>query len=427
MKAVVSALGVAVAALSCSSYSLADEATSYDPSLQLTYKNYVWKDKRKAPAGTSYEDDEWVHALLATFDTGYIHNMGVVVTAGVADPLSTGDNFTHVPEKTKNGPGHSIAGFQQGYLKGRYTWDDFRFDGSLGVKKRGYKLYSDSGSRVLAASSRGLDLSAGYRDFDLYLGWINGHSRRNHSRFSGDLTADYIASGAENSDAKVDGVGIIGAGYSWKGLELAIEYMDADELLRKNFYQGIYTWNLAENKSLVFDLHYGQARSGGVLHSDPNYRSSYYLMNTKFNIAGAYAAVGYGRTMDGNWDDASDGDYNAGNFSQPSEWASYNFEGERSYLLGAGYDFSGVGVSGLHWDLAWAQGSNAKRYTGFKRRELSSYISYAFGGKLDGLSLSWLYANYKVKADAAADADVAVVNGRVRGSEFNLEYTLSVF
>ena len=425
MRTAVSTLGAAVAAALFSTVSLAGEVPSQDPSLELTYKNYVWKDRAGDPE-QKYSDDEWVHALIATFDTGYINHLGVVVTGGVANPLYTDNvgNFSHVPQKA-NGKGQTIGGFQQGYLKGRYDWDDFSFNGTLGVKKRGYKLFSDSGSRVLAASSRGLDLSADYKDLDLYFSYITGASPRNQSRFSGDLTAGYLS--GVGGDEKVDSIGIVGANYSIAGFDFAIEYMDADKLLRKNFYQGVYTWELAQDTSLVFDLHYGQARAAGPLYAtDPGYRSSYYLFNTKLNFGGAYANIGYGKTMDGRWNFFSNGAYNAGNFSQPAEWTSYNYEGENSYLLGAGYDFSGVGLSGLRWDVAWGLGTSAKNFEGFKQREWGSYISYAFGGKLEGLSAGWLYAKHKLSATVSP----MVPEGEdIRNdiNEFTVQYTLKVF
>ena len=435
MRTAVSTLGAAVAAALFSTVSLAGEVPSQDPSLELTYKNYVWKDRAGDPA-MKYSDDEWVHALIATFDTGYINHLGVVVTGGVANPLYTDNvgNFSHVPQKA-NGKGQTIGGFQQGYLKGRYDWDDFSFNGTLGVKKRDYKLFSDSGSRVLAASSRGLDISGDYKDLDLYFSYITGASPRNHSRFSGDLTAGYLA--GVGGDEKVDSIGIVGANYSIAGFDFAIEYMDADKLLRKNFYQGVYTWELAQDTSLVFDLHYGQARAAGPLYvnpvnsiTDPGYRSSYYLFNTRFNLGGAYANIGYGKTMDGRWNFFSNGAYNAGSFSQPAEWVSYNFEGETSYLLGAGYDFSGVGLSGLHWDVALGLGTSAEKFEHFKQREWGSYMSYAFGGKLEGLSVGWLYAKHKLNITPKADGHIVQQEdlvGRNDINEFSLQYTMKVF
>ena len=113
--------------------------------------------------------------------------------------------------------------------------------------------------------------------------------------------------------------------------------------------------------------------------------------------------AGYNKTKDGDYDNTffkteeSSGKYkdDHGTFnSSLSQWEDYSLEDEKAFVVSAGYDFAEM-VPGLSWDVWYAKGKDAKDVDNFKRREYGSYVSYAFGGQLDGLSLAWLHVNYR--------------------------------
>ena len=120
-------LSAAIAAIVASHSVQAAESITIDPSLKLTYKNFYWTGKDKAKDNNKTYRDEWVHGVIADFDTGYINDvLGVVMTAGFAEVIDAKDGikYTSVGSSRKsNGESEAngIAGMQQLYLKAKYT------------------------------------------------------------------------------------------------------------------------------------------------------------------------------------------------------------------------------------------------------------------------------------------------------------------
>ena len=441
-----SVLSAAIAAAVAATSAQAAEVVTVDPSLTLTYKNYFWLEEKAGSnqevnqKENAYERKEWAHGVVADFDTGYVNDMlGVVVTAGFADAIGHADGASNVASGSK-GNGVNIGGFQQAYVKGKYSFGELNLNGSIGVKKRGTELYGNSGSRILAASSEGFDLSAEIAGLNLYGTQITGASDRNDSAFSNKLT-----NGSEAQPQKIDHINIVGANYSIAGVDLAAEYLKSDDYLKKTFLKAGYSLKLAEDMSVDFDARYGKAQDAGNLYGSDNdqgtsndesddtfdvnrdYKSTYYNLNATLNAGNAYATVGYNRTKDGAWDAGSAAEGNDGTFnSSLSQWEDYSLEGEKAYLLGAGYNFADQGLAGLNVDAWYAKGTDAKDVQNFKRREYGTKISYAFSGQLEGLSLAWLHVNYRADGqDKNGDAVGGLYDENV--NRVYLKYSVSVF
>ncbi|WP_281645749.1 OprD family outer membrane porin [Parendozoicomonas sp. Alg238-R29] len=432
MKKLALAIAVATAAAASASAQAA-EAVTFDPSLKLTYKNYFWKQKDDA-SSPKYYRDEWVQALVADFDTGYVNDMvGVVVTAGFANNLKTKDD-TSITNLGKNSDGEAtdISGFQQAYLKAKYDFGELALKGTVGVKKRGYELYGNSGSRILNASSNGVDVSAAYKDLTVYASQITGASSREDSSFSNDLTVNTKRD--ENTNAlisqdKVDHIRILGANYTIAGIDFTAERLESKDYLAKNFVKAAYTFDLGNGMTLDTDVRYGEAEDNGDLYNgtDDKYESSYYNANATLNFDNAYVGFGYNKVSDGDFetDDSEQG--NAGTFNTTlSQWSDYNKEGERAYVVTAGYNFADLGLSGLNIDMVYAEGKDAKNYDNFGRQEFSSYVSYKFDGQLEGLSVAWLHVTSNADGVNKTDSDDNLKN-RDRSNRLYLKYSVSVF
>ncbi|WP_196221245.1 OprD family outer membrane porin [Sansalvadorimonas verongulae] len=419
-----SALGAAIAAAVAATSAQAVEVVTTDPSFKLSYKNYKWDEDHGS--GSANKRDEWVHALIADFDTGYVNDViGAVVTVGAADVISAkkGSKFSNIEgnklyetkgtaaydaEKAQQ-KANNIAGVQQAYLKAKYTLGAVDLAGAYGVKKRSYELYGNAGSRVLPASSYGLDLSASLMGATVYGAHLTKGSNRNDSSFTKDLD--------------VDSIRILGANFTVADVALTAEALRAKDLYKKKFLKAAYTLPLGEDLSVDMDARYATAKDDG---SADKYKSSYYNLNATVNFGSAYVGAGYNKTKDGDWKAGDTGAGDHGTFnSSLSQWADYSAEGEKAYLLTAGYNFADLGLPGLSIDLTTAKGHDAEGFSTFDRREYSSYISYAFDGQLDGLSLAWYHFNYKL--DERETGSTETQKTKEKGNRLYLKYSVAVF
>ena len=431
-------LSAAIAAIVASHSVQAAESITIDPSLKLTYKNFYWTGKDKAKDTNKTYRDEWVHGVIADFDTGYINDvLGVVMTAGFAEVIDAKDGIGHTSVAT-NGKGEAdgVAGVQQAYLKAKYSLGEVDLRGDFGVKKRDYSLYGNSGSRLLTASSKGFDFSATFRDFTLYGAHINGASDRNSSDFADDLTVDTNPLGSTNytgaARADLDYVRIIGADYELAGVGFNVEQLEAKDFMQKQFAMVDYTYDFGNDMSLYGDARYAKAKSDGNLmakNSDgSNYSSSWVNLNLQLNVGNAFVAVGYNETDDNDWYEYTSEEGNTASFNSTlSQWVDYSKGGEKAYVFMAGYNFADLGLPGLTISGHYAEGDGADTYTNdFERSEWGTNVSYAFGGQLEGLAVKWAHWDYDMKGTKnvanATQEKVNEVEDRVY-----LTYTYAIF
>ncbi|WP_211825739.1 hypothetical protein [Kistimonas asteriae] len=425
-----SALGAAVMAATAATAAQASfEQLVDDSSLTLTYKMYKWDQENKNNQG-KYKDaqDEFVHALIADYKSGYFADIiGFDFQVGMARDINSDDKFsgTNLPGGGSNGHLDDIAGVQQAYLKAKFGGEDLNVYGTYGQKKRDLQSYSDSGSRILNASSFGADVVSNIHGLNLYATRIDAFSARNQSTFKDDL---------KNSNGQtIDDVMIYGAGYEWNGLGGVLEQAKSQDYLKKTIAKVYYTLPVSENVSVDFDARYGKVEKDGKLYdtafldANGNYESSYNNLNATLNIGNAYVGVGYNKTKDGDYDNKLfSNDHGSFNSSLDLEMG-YNYEDEKAYVVKAGYDFADY-VPGLGVNVWYAKGKDAKDFENFNQKEVGANVSYNFSGKLDGLSLVYFHTAYRTSGDYATGRDDAL--GGMYNTNINrvyLTYTYEVF
>ena len=400
-----STLGLAIAAAVAANSVQAAETATMDPSLEFTYKNFYWDEDAKN--NPSKDRQEWVHGLIADFDSGYVNNLvGAVVTVGYAGPLDVKKDsmVTNLPAGS-DGEGDAISGFQQAYLKTKTTFSGVDMGATLGVKKRSTQTYSDSGSRMLAASSTGFDLMASFGDAEFYFTEITGVSGRSASTLNNRLDEE---------------LRIYGASYSYEGLDVAAEYGEVDDGKEQTFLMAAYGFELDDMSSVDLDVRYGKMDM-----DDNSAESKYFNLNGTFNYGNGYVGLGYNKTKDGDYEADYDIGGNNDNFnSSLSLWADFNYEGEQAYVLTGGYNFADQGLEGLTWDLWYAKGDDADNYSNFDRKEIGSYLSYAFDGSMEGLSVAWLYTNYRIEG---MDGSTDLSENDVDVNRLYLTYSVAAF
>ncbi len=412
------------------------DISSFDPSLKATYKNYYWKQKDQE----GYYRDSLVQALVLDLDSGYYNDMiGVVVTAGVANPLDVKKRryISNLPVG-EDGEANSFAGLQQAYVKTKFAVSGAEFKLDHGARKRSTELYGNSGSRILVASSYGTDFSVDYSGLNLYASKITAASSRNSSAFKRDLT-----NGSSVDPQKIGSVQIIGGNYTVAGVDLTVEHLVVKDTLKKNFFKAAYTFDLKNGMNLATDVRYGTAKKGGsLLGADNNnktkndksddffevtdkYESSFVNLNATLNLDNSYVGAGFNKVSKGNWNDFVGSVGNAGSFpSTLSQWYDHNLEGSKGYLLTAGHNFADQGLAGLSVDLTYALSNGAKGYKDQEIKEFVSYVSYQFDGQMKGLSLAWLHAS----GDDKRTTDAGVKTDEFdRTNRFYLKYTKAIF
>ncbi len=422
-----SALGAAVMAATAAQASV-DQFVD-DSSLTLTYKVYNWNTETKQADGSYKEkQDEFVHALIADFKSGYYADMiGFDIQTGFAQDINTNDKYstTNLPQDS-NGHVDDIAGVQQAYLKAKFGGEDLNFHGTYGQKKRGLQTYNDSGSRILNASSFGVDGSVNFYDVNVYATRIDAFSARNHSEFNDDLT---------NGDGqKIDNITIFGAGYEKNGLGGVIEQAKSKDYLKKSFAKVYYSLPISEGISVDMDARFGKVEKDGDLYTtdfvDPatnDFESQYHNLNATLNYGNAYVGLGYNKTKDGDYDNTMFSDDNGTFNSSLDLEMGYNYEDETAYVLRAGYDFADY-IPGLAVDVWYAKGKDAKNFDNFSQKEFGTNVSYSFSGMLDGLSVSYFHTTYRTSGDALtanADALGGMYNDNI--NKVYLTYTYEVF
>ncbi len=422
-------LSSAITAILTSPFVCASQLPTFDPQITLSYKNFYWEEKdkaRTAPLSETYRD-EWVHGVVVKLDTGYVNDIfGAVVTAGFADPLSAGSDDIHGSKgiflsnvaQNSHGKAVGIAGVQEAYLKGKFQYQNIALNGNVGVKQRTFELYNNSTSRLLAASSNGIDVTATMGEATFYASRITGASDRNASTFTEDLTIN---------GQKLDYIQILGANYNLGGMELTAEQLESHNYLKKHFAKAAYTIAIDEGLSLDTDVRYGRAKRDGTLMANQQYKSSYINLNARLNIDNAFIGFGYNKTKDGDWIAASADQGNNEVFnSSLSQWDDYAKEGEKAYVVSVGYNFADQGLPGLNIETLYAKGKDAKNYkSDFDRHEYTTAVSYAFDGQLDGLSVAWVNVNYDFTGTQLNSNIQEKQQQRI--NRFYLNYTMSVF
>ncbi|UTW13463.1 OprD family outer membrane porin [Marinobacterium rhizophilum] len=366
--------------------------------LRLTYKNFYWTESVDDSTGqyAGSKRDEWVHAALVDYSTGYIGGwLKLDYGFAAADQLHIGADVTDVsnlpPNRNDISDPNGTAATQTAYLGTRFGNDKVTFNLGAGKKRRSELLYNDSNSRILPSTTVGYDLDANVGGLRLYYTEFDKHSPRNQGTWGESLKTI----GGE----KIDAVRYYGARYdAGNGLVLDLTELEAVDYIKERYAKGAYSLALENGDKLSFSLIWGDQQDAGSLfeygglggYAPPG------DLDAKFYDAGIRYGFG-GLTLGLNYLVTRDDDLNRVLFSSDhgtwetsgNSWSRDALEDEQVVTASLGVNFAEYGVPGLSWTLKAAHSSDARGYDNFSRNEYSSLLSYAFQNELKGLSLTW--------------------------------------
>ncbi|NVK44222.1 MAG: outer membrane porin, OprD family [Oceanospirillaceae bacterium] len=378
--------------------------------LRLTYKNYYWNESVDDSTGryAGSKRDEWVHAALVDYSTGYIGDwLKLDYGFAAANAINIGSGVTDVsnlpPNRSDISDPNGTAATQTAYVSTRFGNDDLTVTAGAGKKRRSELLYNDSNSRILQSTTVGYDLDASVGGLRFYYTEFDKHSPRNQGTWGESLKTF--------AGEKIDAVRYYGARYdAGNGLKLDLTELEAEDYLKERYAKGAYDLALESGDRLNFSLIWGSQRDAGSLfergglggYAPPG------DLDVKFYDAGIRYAFD-GITLGLNYLVTRDGDYNRVLFSSDhgtwetsgNSWSRFGLEDEKVWTASLGVDFGQYGVPGLNWDLKAMHSSDARGYDDFSRNEYSSLLRYGFQNQLKGLSLIW----YAVDHQATGNVD----------------------
>ncbi len=412
-------LGVAVATAMAG----AAQADSFveDSSLKITLRNVYFNEMGRSDERVR-DRREWVQAVIADYKSGYFMDMvGFDLSAGgawgLSDEMEGGSSnncrATNLPKSGNDNnkcDTNDIGGVHQAYAKFKAGSDDVKFNANFGKKKRKFKTYSDSGSRALPSGSYGLEADLDVYGLDLYAANITGFSPRQQSYFKDDLT---------NGTDQIDYLRIFGAKYDFDfGLGLHAELNRSDDYLKQNWYQAKYDLDLGSDMNLALIGRYGKQEDNGDLYGG-EHESKFYDLVAELEMGALGLRAGYTKVSDGAWDTENFDEDHGKWTSNASNHYDFNAEDEKTWVVGASYDFAEVGVEGLNAELYYAKGTDGQSGGSDigDRWERGTLISYEFGGDLKGLNVEW--ENYTNRGRGGRDDE--------DGNRLYVNYSFKVF
>jgi imipenem/basic amino acid-specific outer membrane pore len=212
-------------------------------------------------------------------------------------------------------------------------------------------VFATSHSRLLPETATGFHVSSGEIDgLALEAGHFTAYNNRNSTNSDEELYLNY---GSGEIGKTIDFAG------GWYNVsdDLAVGlYASRFEDTWNQYYGNLnYTLGISEGQSLNFDLNlYRTSDTGDALQGD--------ISNTTYSLAATYALgshsilLAYQRV---NGDTPFD--YVGGDsifLSNSMQYSDFNAPNEKSWRVGYGYDWSGLGVPGLTTKVTYVKGSD---------------------------------------------------------------------
>ena len=350
-----SCLALAVAAAS-TQLAMAGQADAKgfveDSELNLLNRNYYFqRDFKNNPGGQNYRE-EWAHGVMAEFASGFTQGtvgfgadaygyMGIKLDSGRG---RTGTGLLPISDEGRPQDEYGEAG---GAVKLRVSETVLKY----GEMRTEAPVFATSHSRLLPETATGFHVASGEIDgLSLEAGHFTAYNNRNSTNSDEDLNLNY------------------GSGEIGKTLDFAGGWYSVNDDLSLGFYTSRFedTWNqhygnlnytlgISEGQSLNFDLNlYRTSDTGDALQGD--------ISNTTYSLAATYALgshsilLAYQRV---NGDTPFD--YVGGDsifLSNSMQYSDFNAPNEKSWRIGYGYDWSGLGVPGLTTKVTYVKGSD---------------------------------------------------------------------
>lgn len=365
----------------------------------IRYAQYYWNEDPDDGFGPTR--DEWVHALQATFKSGYYAGIvGLDVSAALAGDLNIGDDansITNLSADSSVQDPHGIGKLTEAYLRFQPMGaDNPGLKLGLGKKVRSRLQYADNTTRILPASTTGVDIDYAFDQGSVYLTQIEGFSPRNTSASSNKLT--------NFNGEEIDHLRIMGAKLNLPAnFNIGFEYAESKDYLKSTLFNLNHSYTFDSNDTLSLSFKYGNQQDAGDLFeysgagpyaADNKHDASFYELGGKYSHGAYYLGASLTKV--------SGDDYDRVFFSEDyGTWSStaknfywFGLEDEQMFKLSGGMSFADFGLPQLRWDAHYAFSDDAAGYDDFKRRELQSVLQYRFDGALKGLHLAWLHVEH---------------------------------
>ena len=350
-----SCLALAVAAAS-SQLAVAGQADAKgfveDSELSLLNRNYYFqRDFKNNPGGQNYRE-EWAHGVMAEFASGFTQGtvgfgadaygyMGIKLDSGRG---RTGTGLLPISDEGRPQDEYGEAG---GAAKLRISDTVLKY----GEMRTEAPVFATSHSRLLPETATGFHVSSSeIEDLALEAGHFTAYNNRNSTNSDDELNLNY---GSGEIGKTID---FAGGWYSVSD-DLSVGlYASRFEDTWNQYYGSLnYTLGISEGQSLNFDLNlYRTSDTGDALQGD--------ISNTTYSLAATYGLGSHSillayQSVDGD----SPFDYVGGDsifLSNSMQYSDFNAPNEKSWRIGYGYNWAGMGIPGLTTKVTYVKGSD---------------------------------------------------------------------
>lgn len=377
-----------------------------DSSMDLLYRNfYFYRNFLNRPAGTQNYAEEWAHALMLNYKSGY--------TAGT---VGWGiDLQGYVAQKLDGGPGRVGSGLMPVGSDGHPRDDQQRVNPVVkmrisntvlkyGSQQPDNPVFNYSDSRLLPQNYTGFSLQSNeFSSLLMDAGYFTSASSRVDQGHDSAIGLTFT-----NSNNSIDARSAKYAGMVYKpvkGVSLLAYGSELEDVWRQYYLGATYVTPLAQNLTwdstfnLYRTLSDGAEKAGSISNSTWSLASGLKLGFHRIGVA--FQQVHGDEAFD---HQGAPGQYGRLWLANSVQYSDFNGPNEKSAQIRYDYDFAGLGIPGLTfmaryvrgWDIDGTQANSlyANRYgADVKHWERDVDVKYVVqGGSAKGLSVQVRYA-----------------------------------
>ncbi|SIQ76466.1 OprD family outer membrane porin [Marinobacterium stanieri] len=365
----------------------------------IRYAQYYWDEDPDKGFGPTR--DEWVHAIQATFKSGYFADrVGLDLSAALAGDLNVGgeaNSLTNLSPNTSIQDPHGIGKLTEAYLRFQPLGaDNTGLKLGIGKKVRSRTQYADNTTRILPASTTGADLDYAFKHGSVYFTQIEGFSPRNTSASSNSL---------ENFNGdKIDHLRILGTNLKLPfNISANLEHAESKDYLKSSFASLSKSFTLNNDAKIQLHFKYGNQQDAGDLFettgagpyaAESDHDATFYELGGKYSQGPYYLGAHVTKTRGDDYDRVFFAEDYGHWSSAAKNFYWFGLEDEQMIKLSGGMSFADLGIPQLRWDAHYAWSDDAAGFNDFERTELQSVLQYRFDGALKGLHLAWLHVEH---------------------------------
>ncbi|MGY0219093.1 OprD family outer membrane porin [Endozoicomonadaceae bacterium StTr2] len=366
------ALPMAIAAALTASAAQADFSNFYEDAtiggkLRTVYIDADKKDG-KSDAGA------WTASAVVDFRSGYIFDM-IGFDASYYGAVAIDDGDTKDPKNLLTyGDKDGFGKLGQAYLKGKFGDKDMGFSFKAGRTRIYTGLISGSGSRSIPSSWQGIDTDFNYHGLNVGVAWVNKVLPRDTPDMKNMVTAEKV-NGKRQRIKHITGME---ASYAFdNGLKVKYTNGFAKDYVKGHQFVAKQKYKMADGTSLTVEGNYRISQENGKLWTGTGGwggngfgdKAQTFDFNVKYGMGAGYVRAGLGYTKADSYKNGSDYKtarhyYDFGRYSYGAwnTWTNsglveeFYWDGEKVIAVGAGYDFTDLGMPGLTIDYKFRKG-----------------------------------------------------------------------